>query len=408
MPSLRLTDDEARAITAYLRDARLAAAGRRRRSAQRLADPANVAGGREARAQVRLRRLPRHPRHGERVAHRRRARRRSASKTQEELFFGDRTDLPRDWDDWTFHKLKEPRGYETKWIEQLMPQFDLADEDIKALRVFLAEPHRGQGARAATATSARRQTDIVDGRRLVARYNCTGCHVIEERGGNIRRLYEKQPTLAPPNLHGEGKKVQSPWLFSFLKAPTPIRPWLKVRMPTFGLSDDETTTAVLRYFAALDRKDGAVRASRPRDARSPPIVEAGELLTSPDYFALLLCHLRGDAEAARASRTAGRPTSRMAAQRLYPEWIVEWIHDPQKLMPGTKMPSFYTIRTIRTDRPDVLERRRRAQMRALRDYVISLGLARAAPRADRGRHRRARPRLRDATNSTHPDAQGGQ
>jgi len=53
------------------------------------------------------------------------------------------------------------------------------------------------------------EPQMVDGRRLVARYNCTGCHIIENAGGNIRRLFEEQPTLAPPILNGEGEKVQS-------------------------------------------------------------------------------------------------------------------------------------------------------------------------------------------------------
>ena len=59
------------------------------------------------------------------------------SKTVEELSFGNRTDVKQTWDDWTYHKLKTPRGYATERIEQLMPQFNLADEDIKALRMLL-------------------------------------------------------------------------------------------------------------------------------------------------------------------------------------------------------------------------------------------------------------------------------
>ena len=58
--------------------------------------------------------------------------------------------------------------------------------------------------------------------------------------------------MAPPNLLGEGQKVQQHWLFNFLKAPTPIRPWLKVRMPTFGLSDDETRRRSCATSRALD------------------------------------------------------------------------------------------------------------------------------------------------------------
>src|SRR5262249_50296378 len=107
-------------------------------------------------------------------------------KTHEELFFGDRTDIRETWDVWTFHKLKEPRGYETKWIEQVMPQFDLADEDVLALKVFLASRTEHKvPAKYKPKTAG--EKEIVDGRRLVARYNCTGCHIIEGRGGDIRR-----------------------------------------------------------------------------------------------------------------------------------------------------------------------------------------------------------------------------
>ena len=40
-------------------------------------------------------------------------------------------------------------------------------------------------------------------------------------------------------ITGEGARVRSEWLFHFLKGPTPIRPWLSVRMPTFGFTDEE-------------------------------------------------------------------------------------------------------------------------------------------------------------------------
>src|SRR5207237_301068 len=111
-----------------------------------------------------------------------------ASKTREELFFGDRTDIPETWDDWTYNKLLLPRTYATKWIEQVMPQFDLADEDIKALRAFLASRTDAKVPVRYT-YHAPGEERIIAGRRLVARYNCTGCHVIENTGGDIRRLY---------------------------------------------------------------------------------------------------------------------------------------------------------------------------------------------------------------------------
>jgi mono/diheme cytochrome c family protein len=373
MPSLRLSDDEAKAVTSYL-----VTLGQKEPAPAdldaRLADPANVAAGEKL---VRKFGCPGcHDIPGMEAESRIGAELSAfGGKTYEELFFGDRTDLHEDWGTWTFHKIKEPRGYETKWIEQLMPLFDLADEDILALRVFLAGRTEFKVPVSYRSKLAREQ-EIVAGRRLVARYNCTGCHIVEERGGNIRRLYEERPTLAPPNLRGEGKKVQSPWLYRFLKAPSTIRPWLQVRMPTFGLSDHETD-AVLNYFAALDRKDVPYAFVDQATVR-PDLVKAGELLASDEYMQCFSCHVRGNKNP-EGPPDSWAPNLAMAAQRLYPDWILEWLHDPQKLLPGTKMPTFYADPANPDGPPDVLNGDDELQMRALRDYVVSLGLPEAKP-----------------------------
>ncbi|MFN8542638.1 MAG: c-type cytochrome [Candidatus Binatia bacterium] len=376
MPSLRVSDDEARAIVAYLSTlgtkkpvpAGLEAS---------LADPANVAAGEKLARKygcAGCHDIPgweSEPRVGAELSS-------FGQKTKEELFFGDRTDLQEDWDTWTYNKLLTPRTYATKWIEQAMPQFDLADEDVKALRVFLA-------SRTDTRVPAKYvykgvgDKQIVDGRRLVARYNCTGCHVIEGHGGDIRRLYEDAPNMAPPILNGEGEKVQASWFFNFLKAPSPIRPWLKLRMPTFGL-DDVTTHGIVSYFGALDKVTVPFVHIDRAEFRADS-VEAGKLLATKDYFACFSCHQRG-AEKPEGPPEGWAPDLGMAAARLGPQWIVKWLRDPQKVMPGTKMPSFYTPDAdgkLGGGPDDVLGGDAEAQMRALRDYVISIGLPNITP-----------------------------
>jgi mono/diheme cytochrome c family protein len=363
MPNLRLSDDEARAVTAFL-----VTLGAKKPAAAdletRLADPANVAAGEklvrkygcagchdipgmenESRIGVELSTF--------------------GSKTKEELFFGDRTDVPETWDDWTYNKLKTPRTYATKWIEQVMPQFDLADDDIKALRTFLASRTDAK-VPAKYVYKAPGQDRILAGRLLVARYNCTGCHVIEGAGGDIRRLYVDNPTLAPPILNGEGDKVQAEWLFNFVKSPYSIRPWLSLRMPTFGLSDDEANT-VVQYFDSLDRVQVPF-VHLDKAAFSKDSVEAGKLLTSKDYFDCFSCHQQG-AKKPQGPPEGWAPDLALAHARLNPEWIIKWLHDPQKVMPGTKMPSFFP-----GGPPDVLNGDDEAQIRALRDYVVALGL----------------------------------
>jgi len=170
---------------------------------------------------------------------------------------------------------------------------------------------------------------------------------------------------------GEGEKVQADWLFNFVEAPVPIRPWLKLRMPTFHLADTEANT-VVGYFTALDRVSVPF-VHIERAALSPANVEVGKLLTSKDYFDCFSCHQRG-AQKPQGPPEGWAPDLALAHARLNPEWIVKWLRDPQKLMPGTKMPSFYP-----GGPPDVLGGDDEAQIRALRDFVVSLGLPETTP-----------------------------
>jgi mono/diheme cytochrome c family protein len=292
------------------------------------------------------------------------------SKPLEELFFGNHTDIPHTWHDWTYNKLKQPRTYETERIEQLMPQFDLEDEDIQALLVFLSSREEGHAPEQYHPADIARERTLVEGRRVVARYNCVGCHVIEKRGGAILARYEETPTLAPPILNGEGAKVQPNWLFGFLKHPVPLRPWLQLRMPTFSLSDEETS-ALVEYFLAQERVDVPFVYVN-QDAIPEDYIEAGRLLASPDYFNCFSCHQRGERKP-EGPKEGWAPDLGMAKSRLNPDWIVRWLRNPQALQPGTKMPSFYDFEDPEPDGPDdVLGGSDEKQVEALRDFILAM------------------------------------
>jgi mono/diheme cytochrome c family protein len=365
MPSLRLTDEDAAAVTSYL----LTLGAPKPEPAERLAAlsrPETIADGEklvrkygcagchdvpgmenESRIGVELSAF--------------------GGKTVEELFFGERYDIPRTWDDWTLNKIRTPRTYATERIEQVMPQFDLPDADIKELKVFLASRNEHVvPMKYRYKPNDPGQKHIVEGERLIAKYNCTGCHQIEGKGGFIRTYYQENLSLAPPILLGEGAKVQPDWLFSFLKGPVPIRPWLKVRMPTFNFSDEETNTLV-DYFTARARKDipfvyvdaGAIPAEN---------IAAAKQLMSVDYFNCFSCHVQGDKNP-EGPPEGWAPNLAMAKHRLNPDWIIQWIHDPQKVQPGTRMPSFYP-----GGPDDIFGGDEEQQIRAIRDYLMVLGL----------------------------------
>jgi mono/diheme cytochrome c family protein len=287
------------------------------------------------------------------------------SKTVEELAFGNRTDIKPTWDDWTHNKIKTPRIYATERVEQLMPQFDLADDDIKALRTLLGGFRERKVGQRYQADHGLRVQQVVEGRRLMQQYNCIGCHEIEKRGGFVRKYYQDNIAFAPPPLNGEGEKVQSQWFFDFIKAPFTLRPWLEIRMPTFGLSDDHATQLV-NYFNGLSKVEQPYHYVDDRRI-TPENLAAAKTLTSPDYFNCFSCHVQGGKNP-EGPKEGWAPDLAMARQRLNPNWIIKWIRDPQKIQPGTKMPSFYP------GGPDnILGGKEDLQIEALRDYLLSIG-----------------------------------
>ncbi|MBM4243527.1 MAG: c-type cytochrome, partial [Deltaproteobacteria bacterium] len=368
MPDLRLTDDEARAITSYLlslstpppadqavtpavlEDAELAEEGKaivRKYGCY----GCHVINGMESESRI-----------GVELST-------FGAKPIEELFFGNNPHMPRTWNVWTEGKLRNPRVYETEHVEQLMPNFQLADEDIVALRVWLqSRVERIPPRKFRDPENEPRLQQVREGRWVIEQYNCMGCHVINDQGGFIRRLYTDNPAGAPPILNGEGEKVQPQWFYGFLQDPArqPLRFWLKVRMPTFHLSRDETTK-VVNYFKAVAELPNPYFFWDSRQDSSPDLLKAGETLMSDQYFACWACHVRGS-QTPEGPMEQWAPNLAYARERLNPQWILAWIKDPNALMPGTKMPSFYP-----GGPDDVFEGNEDKQILAMRDYIMSIG-----------------------------------
>jgi mono/diheme cytochrome c family protein len=383
MPSLRLSDQEAADIVAYLmqlgRNAQLPE--NYSKEISNLTDPALIS---EGRALVRnfgchgCHVIPSMEKEG-RVSV---SLNEFGAKFPDELFYGDAlangTVQHKTWEGWTLGKLQNSRAYATEAVIQRMPNYQMADSDAVNMAVLLRSwDGRVFGERYVKPWGGREES-IEKGRLLARQLNCTGCHIIEGDGGDIRPSLISALTkegldeitasaYAPPNLLGEGKKVQSEWLFQFLKEPKTgqIRPWLRTRMPTFALTDEEANT-LINYFKAEAEE-------APGFTFLPEFQMTGEQrtgalkLTGRDYFACVSCHQQG-AKKPEGPPDGWAPDLAMAKQRLDPNWIAEWIRDPQKLLPGTRMPSFYPD----SYPPDVLNGDPDKQIVALRNYLLSL------------------------------------
>ena len=71
------------------------------------------------------------------------------------------------------------------------------------------------------------------------------------------------------------------------------------------------------------------------------------------------------------------PDLRMTPERLQADWILDWLHDPQSIQPGTRMPDFWP------DYPESFftqfDNNAEQQIRSIRDYMLTF---RGGPKPD--------------------------
>ena len=283
-------------------------------------------------------------------------------KIVEQMDFGD-TKVNHSWADWVSNKLKNSRVFQTDRIVQKMPVFAFSEEEIGELRTPLSSFRVDAPGQKYQEEPTQRLLDIDAGEKLTIRYGCINCHQLEERGGYFSATLD-DPTKGPPLITIEGAKVQEPWLQGFLKSPSPIRPWLKVRMPTFLLTENEINT-VTKYFLGLSKLNLELRdyaAFKPDEHMMP---EGKRLFNE---FQCIKCHQLGGAEIDPKSVA---PNLELARGRLKPEWVISWLTNPEAIQPGTMMPGYFP--DGQSPMPDVLHGDAHMQMEALRDHLFTLG-----------------------------------
>ncbi|MCF6149540.1 MAG: c-type cytochrome [Candidatus Kuenenia sp.] len=347
---------------------------------------------------------------------------------------------------WLQAKLENPRQFDKgkykKPEDRLkMPDFELSGEQIEALVVLLTGLKEEKLPEKYVATLSERQKAIAEGKGLIGKYNCTGCHqfdldrvylsngtelsgivkiqeedgiyfqlmVDNERYGHkageivfvaeedIEKLDktteielanliieyhveekgimpEEARVFTPPLLYGEGKKVQCKWAFEFLKEPFDLRPWLDVKMPSFGISIEEATNLAI-FLAAKDderypydfieeTKKGYIEE---KEKAFPGYLEMAKNLFESEDVHCLQCHIRGN-KMPEGEPADWAPDLMLAKTRLKPEWIKRWLLDPQSIQPGTKMPKFFREGEFQKYIPGSPEE----QVEVMKDFLMNL------------------------------------
>jgi mono/diheme cytochrome c family protein len=247
---------------------------------------------------------------------------------------------------WIYNKVRNPRIYDDErtkpYIDKLkMPNFHLSQDEAQLITTVVLGLTKDLVAQNRIAGQDPHQRAVEEGRKRVSQHNCRGCHVVDGTGRAIA------PTIAdnnfwPPDLSPEGARAQSPFLFNFLKDPTvmKIRPWLSVRMPTFHFDDKEANTLVA-FFAGEGKAEqwDTTHGLNP----SPQNVAVGK-----QVFAMMRCaqcHQIAPVNpenppVPNVAETASlAPNLTLARLRLRHEWIADWIRRPNEMINGTRMPT---------------------------------------------------------------------
>ncbi|HET6573312.1 MAG TPA: c-type cytochrome [Fimbriiglobus sp.] len=209
-----------------------------------------------------------------------------------------------------------------------------------------------------------------EARVALKRYNCLNCHSRDGEGGLPAELAERMRLLekaenaddvAPPRLTGVGHKLRSSWLTHVLTGGGRARPWMTLRMPQFGKDNVGFLADALPKLEGTTADDSAGKSSL-----TAARVEAGRTLAGKDGFGCIACH---DISGIPTGGTRG-PDLATTRQRVRLDWYARWMHQPQRLTPGTRMPLYFT--DGRSQYPAVLGGDADAQIAALWAY-FSLG-----------------------------------
>ncbi len=299
---------------------------------------------------------------------------------------------------WFKQKLLSPRIFDRGKIKSadeklIMPNFYFSKEEADAITTallgFVDQKNVKNKMKPRTTDNLARE----EGEKIIREFNCQACHIIEGEGGTIAKSikewlvkYDNRTdseaeavvkNFSPPNLIGEGKKVQTEWLFNFLHEPTTIRPWLKVRMPTFHLNAAHLN-ALVKYFNSLDGQDFPFP-DKINTKLTDEEYTAAEKLFSNEYFGCAQCHIVGN-KMPGGSPENWAPNFALAKTRLKPGWIMEWLKNPADLLPGTKMPTYFDPKNFDTSGPeDILNGDEHEQIRVLRNYLMTISDTPAAP-----------------------------
>lgn len=295
------------------------------------------------------------------------------SKPLTQFGFTHEYDVEHSRDGWIQAHLISPRRWDNgvdKPFKDLlrMPNFYMTEEEAKSITIALIGQVGDYIPLAGVKRLDAHEKIKEAGMKVVNKYQCIACHQVDGFRGDLLAHYEDDINEGPPRLVDQGHRVQTDWFHYFLGNVYPIRPWLKVRMPSFKLTNEEKN-AIVQGFQAGSKQITIEDVDA--EVKWLPGERAGavKLFKSLDCAS---CHTEGF-----NNDEPSAPNLLYAKKRLRPSWIRKWLKDPQAILEGTVMPSFWEGGES-TD-TEVFGGDAEKQINALTKYIIELGKNKYSP-----------------------------
>ncbi len=209
-----------------------------------------------------------------------------------------------------------------------VPVYSLDAKQKSAIATFLKDGLNGAGSDA----------PAYHAKTAMKRFNCLNCHNRDGEGGlsvdlmDQMRLQEKAENaddVSPPRLTGAGHKLRTSWFKNVLLNAGRARPWMTLRMPQYGEAN------VGHLSESLPKLEGTIADdSVGKVELTAANVEAGRAMTGKSGHGCISCH---DISGITGGGTRGPDLAR-TQERVRYDWYTRWMHQPQRMAPGTKMP----------------------------------------------------------------------
>ncbi len=247
------------------------------------------------------------------------------------------------------HDATDNHGKVTSTIEaiplaELNPEGGCLNDSGKAPRFGLDEFQRKALTAALDGIGTRpSMTPTTSAHRKLVALNCYACHQRDGKGGpddqRLKYFVASASDLGdegriPPILTGVGRKLRQDAMTRIIQGEIPARDYMVTRMPDFGAAHAEFLAA---EFAKVDHDPN--EKPTPRDGEENRVGRNmwGRSLLGTKGLNCITCHtLRGH-------KSLGIQAIDLAhsARRLRPEWFRDYLLEPAKFRPGTRMPSFW-------------------------------------------------------------------